>query len=161
VCSAGPVATAGTLDSVVRRRHGQPLSLRCQFHGVPTPQVEWLKNGKPVSSQRHSYRFHVSTVHHSSEHASAPADDDDDDDDLSMVTSDLQVDQSSVSDSGMYQCRASNTVGVAVVTTWVDVLTTGSQTHLLPLLSLFRRRYRYACTIVVCAGHARPGPKIK
>jgi len=122
------VPTPGTLDPVVRRRHGQPLSLRCQFHGVPTPVVEWLKNGKPISLQRRSFRFHISTFHHSNQDAAAAddvGDDYDDDIDLSMVTSDLQVDQSSVSDSGMYQCRASNMVGVAVVTTWVDVLTTG------------------------------------
>ena len=111
------MATVGLLDPVVRRRHGQSLSLHCQFRGVPRPAVDWLKDGEVISSQQHS-SVYISTL-----------DDDvvdDDDADMSVITSELVVEQSSLRESGMYQCRASNVAGVAVLTTSVDILATGS-----------------------------------
>ena len=116
------MAVDGVLQPMVRRRHGQPLSLRCQFHGVPAPTVQWLKDGRilPVYHPPQPSRVHVSTAYDD--------DDDDDDDDTGGgggVTSELVLQQTTPSDSGMYQCRASNAAGDATLTTWVEVLTTG------------------------------------
>jgi len=92
---------------VVRRRHGQPLSLHCQCRGVPTPTVDWLKNGQVITIDDHS-RVFIST-----------------DEQDGVTSSHLRVEQASVHDSGMYQCQATNHVGVDLATTWVDILVTG------------------------------------
>jgi len=115
--SAGPVATVDVLDAVVQRRHGQPLILHCQFHGVPAPAVDWLKNGETIEADQQPSRVYISTVYHTST----------DDTDVSVVTSELLLEQTSLRDAGMYQCRATSAAGVAILTTSVDILATGGQ----------------------------------
>ena len=113
------MSTVNVLSPVVQCRHGQRLSLSCQFRAVPTPTVWWLKNGQMVLSG-HDSRLHISTSHDDADEDAAAAAAG-----VSIITSDLVIEQTSLRDSGMYQCRAVNIVGVAVMTSWVDIVITG------------------------------------
>ena len=122
---------SGKLAPVVRRRRGRPLTLRCEFRGVPAASVHWLKNARQISTTtagQQTGRVRVSTTVYSS--VNHDDDDDDDDDDLWVISrSELLIEHCRVRDSGMYQCQASNVAGVAVMTTSVDIVSTGLSQH--------------------------------
>ena len=119
---------SGKLAPVIRRRRGRRLSLRCEFRGVPAASVDWLKNARRISTTtagQQTGRVRVSTTVYSSVNH-----DDDDDDDLWVISrSELLIEHCRVRDSGMYQCQASNVAGVAVMTTSVDIVSTGLNQH--------------------------------
>ena len=89
-----------SFDAVIRCRQGEPLHLQCSFNGRPTPSVRWLRNGLPyVPNDSRIYVENVDGVG------------------KLMISGTTVVEYS----GGMYQCRAENTAGVSLLSTWVDI----------------------------------------
>lgn len=89
-------------SGVTHVRQGGSVRLRCLFDGHPTPSVRWLKNGEPFESFDPRIRVKNSD----------------------SGIGELMINATLLAESsgGMYQCRATNSAGVAILTTWVDVM---------------------------------------
>ncbi|XP_029454565.1 papilin isoform X2 [Rhinatrema bivittatum] len=69
-----------TESNTVEASLGQTIQLLCSVSAFPFPRVEWLKNGQPVSSIRHTYQSDSS----------------------------LMISQVNAEDAGLYTCTVSN-----------------------------------------------------
>ncbi|KAI8479293.1 Hemicentin-1, partial [Branchiostoma belcheri] len=78
-----PTIEEGGTDSVVMV--GEVITLECKVSGVPTPTVDWLKDGSVVPMT----------------------------DRTSLVSTGLQISAAVVRDSGQYSCTATNAAGTA------------------------------------------------
>lgn len=67
-------------------RDGEPVTLECVANGVPKPTIKWLRNGEDIDFSDLDSRFRI------------------------IGTGSLEIGIADESDSGNYQCRATNTV---------------------------------------------------
>ena len=96
---------------------GREITIPCDVHGVPKPNITWFRNGIPLS-ETPNLRFSVGSVS-----------------DVKRTTketnirgrkgkasnNDLQINFLRLEDSGMFQCSASNAAGDNVGYTWLRV----------------------------------------
>ena len=104
-----PVETVGEF--------GREITIPCNLHGVPNPNVTWYRNGKPLS-ETPNLRFSVGSsgeLKKSTKKTSAQGQR------RKISNNDLKINFLRLEDSGMFQCSASNAAGDLVGYTWLRV----------------------------------------
>ena len=81
---------------------GQPLHLECQISGLPTPEISWRHNNKPIQQNNHPGIFEIKY-------------------DPQSQWASLTVKEAFPKVSGRYTCRARNIAGEATTTAVVCV----------------------------------------
>ena len=109
-----PVETVGEF--------GREITIPCNVHGVPKPNVTWFRNGKPLS-ETPNLRFTVgSSGNGSPVKTLKDKETSKDQGQKSKISSnDLKINFLRLEDSGMFQCSASNPAGDLVGYTWLRV----------------------------------------
>ena len=97
---------------------GREITLPCNVHGVPKPNVTWFRNGKPLS-ETPNIRFSVGSTGNlktsSKKKTSSQGQ-------RGIISNnDLKINFLRLEDSGMFQCSASNAAGDLVGYTWLRV----------------------------------------
>ena len=95
-----------TMDISTLGEFGKAITVPCDVHGVPTPNVTWYRNGIPLS-ETPNLRFEV-IKKESDERGSLNS---------------LHINFLRQEDSGMFQCLADNEAGDIVGYTWLRVKT--------------------------------------
>ena len=109
-----PVETVGEF--------GREITIPCNVHGVPRPNVTWFRNGKPLS-ETPNFRFAVGSSG-SGEQLKKLKDKETSEDQgqkRKISSNDLKINFLRLEDSGMFQCSASNPAGDLVGYTWLRV----------------------------------------
>ena len=100
-----PVETVGEF--------GREITIPCDVHGVPNPNITWFRNGIPLS-ETPNLRFSVGPVGDAKQ-TSIPRQ-------KGMISNNnLQINFLRLEDSGMFQCSSSNAAGDLVGYTWLRV----------------------------------------
>ena len=109
-----PVETVGEF--------GREITIPCNVHGVPPPNVTWFRNGKPLS-ETPNLRFTVGSSGSSEQLKKLKGKETSKDQgQKSKISSnDLKINFLRLEDSGMFQCSASNPAGDLVGYTWLRV----------------------------------------
>ena len=97
---------------------GREITIPCNLHGVPRPNVTWFRNGKPLS-ETPNIRFSVGSKgdsNMSEKQINAQGQKR-----KTTSTTDLKINFLRLEDSGMFQCSASNAAGDLVGYTWLRV----------------------------------------
>ena len=97
---------------------GREITIPCNLHGVPRPNVTWFRNGKPLS-ETPNIRFSVGSKgdsNTSEKQINAQGQKR-----KTTSTTDLKINFLRLEDSGMFQCSASNAAGDLVGYTWLRV----------------------------------------
>ena len=97
---------------------GREITIPCNVHGVPRPNVTWFRNGKPLS-ETPNIRFSVGSKgdsNMSEKQINAQGQKR-----KTSSTTDLKINFLRLEDSGMFQCSASNAAGDLVGYTWLRV----------------------------------------
>ena len=97
---------------------GREITIPCNLHGVPRPNVTWFRNGKPLS-ETPNIRFSVGSngdSNTSEKQINAQGQKR-----KTTSTTDLKINFLRLEDSGMFQCSASNAAGDLVGYTWLRV----------------------------------------
>ena len=109
-----PVETVGEF--------GREITIPCNVHGVPTPNVTWFRNGKPLS-ETPNFRFTVGSSGSGEELKKLKNKETSKDQEQKkkISSNDLKINFLRLEDSGMFQCSASNPAGDLVGYTWLRV----------------------------------------
>ena len=97
---------------------GREITLPCNVHGVPKPNVTWFRNGKPLS-ETPNIRFSVGSSGNLKKSSKKKTSSQGQRGIIS--NNDLKINFLRLEDSGMFQCSASNAAGDLVGYTWLRV----------------------------------------
>ena len=106
-----PVETVGEF--------GREITIPCNVHGVPQPNVTWFRNGKPLS-ETPNLRFTVGSSGNGNSLKDKKKSADEGQRNK-ISSNDLKINFLRLEDSGMFQCSASNPAGDLVGYTWLRV----------------------------------------
>ena len=109
-----PVETVGEF--------GREITIPCNVHGVPPPNVTWFRNGKPLS-ETPNLRFTVGSSGSGEQLKKLKGKETSKDQGQKrkISSNDLKINFLRLEDSGMFQCSASNPAGDLVGYTWLRV----------------------------------------
>ena len=109
-----PVETVGEF--------GREITIPCNVHGVPPPNVTWFRNGKPLS-ETPNLRFTVGSSGSGEKPKKLKGKETSKDQGQKrkISSNDLKINFLRLEDSGMFQCSASNPAGDLVGYTWLRV----------------------------------------